>query len=52
MGRAEEPREDRAERAQGQYRAVEPENRLVARTLERAWEEAFARRIFEKKHPR
>jgi DNA invertase Pin-like site-specific DNA recombinase len=30
-----------AERAQRQYRAVEPENRLVARTLERAWEEAL-----------
>src|SRR5207247_3783274 len=30
-----------AERAERQYRAVEPENRLVARTLERAWEEAL-----------
>ena len=28
-----------AERARRQYDAVEPENRLVARTLERAWEE-------------
>ena len=28
-----------AERARGQYDAVEPENRLVARTLEAAWEE-------------
>jgi len=27
------------ERAQRQYHAVEPENRLVARTLEKAWEE-------------
>jgi len=31
-----------AERARRQYHAVEPENRLVARTLERAWEEALA----------
>jgi DNA invertase Pin-like site-specific DNA recombinase len=30
-----------AERAERQYRAVEPENRLVARTLETAWEEAL-----------
>ena len=30
---------DRADRAARQYHAVEPENRLVARTLERAWEE-------------
>jgi DNA invertase Pin-like site-specific DNA recombinase len=30
-----------AERAERQYRAVEPENRLVARTLERHWEEAL-----------
>src|SRR5438045_5371738 len=28
-----------AERAARQYQAVEPEHRLVARTLERAWEE-------------
>jgi hypothetical protein len=31
-----------AERAHRQYDAVEPENRLVARTVERAWEEALA----------
>jgi len=31
-----------ADRAFRQYRAVEPENRLVARTLERQWEEALA----------
>jgi hypothetical protein len=31
-----------ARRAHRQYQAVEPENRLVARTLERAWEEALA----------
>jgi DNA invertase Pin-like site-specific DNA recombinase len=30
-----------AERVQRQYHAVEPENRLVARTLEKAWEEAL-----------
>ena len=30
-----------AERAARQYHAVEPENRLVARTLEHAWEEAL-----------
>lgn len=30
-----------AERAERQYRAVEPENRLVARTLEKAWEETL-----------
>ena len=30
------------QRAQRQYHAVEPENRLVARTLERNWEEALA----------
>jgi hypothetical protein len=28
------------DRAARQYQAVEPENRLVARTLERQWEEA------------
>jgi hypothetical protein len=33
-----------AERLERQYRAVEPENRLVARTLERRWEEALQRR--------
>ena len=32
-----------AERARRQYDAVEPENRLVARTLERAWEERLRR---------
>lgn len=31
----------RTERAARQYHAVEPENRLVARTLERDWEEAL-----------
>jgi DNA invertase Pin-like site-specific DNA recombinase len=31
-----------AERAGRQYSAVEPENRLVTRTLERQWEEALA----------
>ncbi len=30
-----------AERAQRQFDAVEPENRLVARTLERSWEKAM-----------
>src|SRR5262249_33116075 len=30
-----------AERAERQYHAVEPENRLVARTLEARWEEAL-----------
>jgi hypothetical protein len=30
------------ERAERQYNAVEPENRLVVRTLERRWEEALA----------
>ncbi|MGH7176336.1 MAG: recombinase zinc beta ribbon domain-containing protein, partial [Tepidisphaeraceae bacterium] len=32
-----------AERAQRQYNAVEPENRLVARSLEQHWEEALHR---------
>lgn len=31
-----------AERAERQYHAVEPENRLVARTLEKTWEEKLA----------
>ncbi|CAH2605824.1 Recombinase family protein (plasmid) [Rhodovastum atsumiense] len=31
-----------AERARRQYHATEPENRLVARTLEREWEQALA----------
>jgi len=30
-----------AQRAERQYQAVEPENRLVARTLEQRWEEAL-----------
>ncbi|MFP5516701.1 MAG: recombinase zinc beta ribbon domain-containing protein [Alphaproteobacteria bacterium] len=34
-----------ADRARREYRAVEPENRLVARALERAWEEALAAEI-------
>ena len=33
-----------AERAERQYQAVEPENRLVARSLERQWEEALRNR--------
>jgi DNA invertase Pin-like site-specific DNA recombinase len=33
-----------AERARRQYDAVEPENRLVARSLERGWEEKLAAR--------
>ena len=33
-----------AERAERQYQAVEPENRLVARSLERQWEEALRKR--------
>ena len=32
-----------AERARRQYDAVEPENRLVARSLERVWEERLRR---------
>ena len=32
-----------AERARRQYDAVEPENRLVARSLERVWEEKLRR---------
>lgn len=32
-----------ADRCQRQYQAVEPENRLVARTLENRWNEALAR---------
>src|SRR5438132_9418687 len=30
-----------AQRAERQYQAVEPENRLVARTLEQRWEESL-----------
>jgi hypothetical protein len=42
-----------AERAERQYHAVEPENRLVARTLERAWEEKLqAERALEEEHRR
>ena len=33
------------DRARRQYCAVEPENRLVARTLERAWEEALSEQV-------
>jgi hypothetical protein len=36
-----EPARYQVERASRQYGAVEPENRLVARTLERSWEEAL-----------
>ena len=41
-------------RAQRQYHAVEPENRLVARTLERAWEEKLnaERSLQEEDHRR
>lgn len=42
-----------AERAFRQYNAVEPENRLVARTLERQWEEALlAQRTLEEEYHR
>jgi DNA invertase Pin-like site-specific DNA recombinase len=42
-----------AERAQRQYHAVEPENRLVARTLEKAWEEALqAEATLQEEHDR
>jgi len=42
-----------ANRAFRQYNAVEPENRLVARTLERAWEEALlAQRSLEEEYHR
>ena len=42
-----------AERAERQYHAVEPENRLVARTLERAWEEKLeAERTLQEEHRR
>ncbi len=41
------------DRAFRQYNAVEPENRLVARTLERAWEEALlAQRSLEEEYRR
>jgi DNA invertase Pin-like site-specific DNA recombinase len=42
-----------AERARRQYDAVEPENRLVARTLERQWEQALAEQmLLEAEHQR
>jgi hypothetical protein len=42
-----------AERAYRQYNAVEPENRLVARSLERLWEEKLlAQRHLEEEHQR
>ena len=42
-----------AERARRQYDAVEPENRLVARSLERAWEEKLrAVEAIEQEHAR
>jgi DNA invertase Pin-like site-specific DNA recombinase len=42
-----------ADHAARQYHAVEPENRLVARTLERAWEEKLAaHRQFEEEYHR
>jgi len=42
-----------AERAERQYHAVEPENRLVARNLERAWEEKLrAERALQEDHRR
>jgi hypothetical protein len=42
-----------AHRAFRQYNAVEPENRLVARTLERSWEEALlAHRSLEEEYRR
>ena len=42
-----------AERAARQYHAVEPENRLVARTLEAAWEETLrVRRDLREEHRR
>lgn len=42
-----------AQRAERQYRAVEPENRLVARNLERAWEQKLqAERELVEEHRR
>ena len=50
--RLERARQDTA-RAYRQYDAVEPENRLVARTLERQWEEALlAQRALEEDYAR
>jgi hypothetical protein len=51
------PRRERtryeAERARRQYDTVEPENRLVARSLERAWEEKLrAVEAIDKEHAR
>ena len=40
-----------ADRARRQYDAVEPENRLVARTLERAWEDQARRRPARRERP-
>ena len=42
QNRLERARYD-AERAERQYQAVEPENRLVARTLEKNWESALSK---------
>ena len=42
-----------ANRAYRQYNAVEPENRLVARSLERAWEESLIKeRALEEEYHR
>jgi Recombinase zinc beta ribbon domain len=42
-----------AQRAERQYNAVEPENRLVARTLERRWEETLEQeRQLQEEHDR
>ena len=50
--RLERARQDAA-RAFRQYNAVEPENRLVARTLEQRWEEALlAQRALEEEYDR
>jgi hypothetical protein len=50
--RLERARQDAA-RASRQYNAVEPENRLVARTLERRWEESLlAQRALEEEYHR
>lgn len=50
--RLERARQD-TERVFRQYNAVEPENRLVARTLERQWEEALlAQRTLEEEYHR
>jgi hypothetical protein len=50
--RLERARQDTA-RAHRQYDAVEPENRLVARTLERKWEETLlAQRALEEEYAR